>query len=74
MQWKFWKRKKDKPGSAEEIDAAQGPETADDTPQSPLTVSSRQILGLQQLIGNQAVLRMMNWPGAEDSERLKQGR
>jgi hypothetical protein len=74
MHWKFWKRKKDKPGSAEEISAVQGPETTDDTPQSPLTVSSRQILGLQQLIGNQAVLRMMNWPGAEDRERLKQSR
>jgi len=74
MQWKFWKRKKNKPGSTEETGAGQDAESAGETPQIPLPVSSREILGLQQLIGNQAVLRMMNWPAAQDRGSLKQSR
>lgn len=60
MQWKLWKRKKD--NSSTERDARV-------TPPYPLPVNSSEILGLQQLIGNQAVLQIMSRQNVEDSER-----
>jgi hypothetical protein len=60
MQWKLWKRKKDT--SSAEQDAC-------DTSKFPLPVNSSEILGLQQLIGNQAVLQIMNRQKAEDCGR-----
>jgi len=58
MQWKFWKRKKGKEDSAAKRDAA----PQDANPRFPLltTSSATELLGLQRLIGNQAVLRMVN--------------
>jgi hypothetical protein len=67
MQWKFWKWKKNGPGREDA-------ETAAEIPRPPLPVSSREILGLQQLIGNQAVLRIMSSPLPKNQRRFKQGR
>lgn len=45
VKWKFWKKRRHKLG----VQSGAGPPV----------ISTREILGLQQLIGNQAVLRMM---------------
>lgn len=63
MQWKFWQRWRK--GSRK--DDARGPESAalteekDSSPVSSLLSqsSAQEILGLQRLVGNQAVLQMV---------------
>jgi hypothetical protein len=69
MQWRFWKWKKHRPGARKELSAEPDAEIAGEILQIPLPVSSREILGLQQLIGNQAVLQIMNRRVAEDGTR-----
>ena len=73
MQWKFWKRKTPGLPQRAQPDAAIRPRdvdatTPDASAPSPLLVASstNEILGLQRMIGNQAVLRMMQ--GVEGKE------
>jgi hypothetical protein len=65
MQWKFWKlgaKKKDADESALEALRAGGNAALG----WPANAGPQEILGLQKLVGNQAVLRMLakNPPGA----------
>lgn len=67
MSWKFWNRNKKSRNQAEVADAqtASPSGAATELPMGlgfPLLRSPKEILGLQQLIGNQEVLRMLD-PG-----------
>jgi hypothetical protein len=58
MQWRFWRRggrKKDADESALEQSRAE----ANAALAWPASAGAKEILGLQQLVGNQAVLRML---------------
>ena len=58
MQWRFWKRggkKKDTDESVPESLCAD----ANAAPGWPASAGTKEILGLQQLVGNQAVSRML---------------
>jgi len=61
MQWKFWRRKTKK--GARETDGlprtTKPPADNQGVPVSPLALSVRDVLGLQRLVGNQAVLRIL---------------
>jgi hypothetical protein len=77
MHWRFWERKnKNKKGGGEFPTASSpapktsGPE-AEGTGWLPLAGSAQEILGLQQLIGNQAVVRLF---APEKSRGVSQGR
>jgi hypothetical protein len=55
MQWRFWRRgkKRDPDDTAlERVEANAGPAW-------PASAGAKEILGLQQLVGNQAVLRLL---------------
>ena len=64
MSWKFWNRKATK---EKRVRGAAAPSSAkifawpetEELNWAPLTGGTKEILGLQQLIGNQAVLRFM---------------
>ena len=64
MQWRFWRRgkKKDADDVALERVRADAPASA-----WPANAGAKEILGLQQLVGNQAVLRLL----AKDSTHAK---
>jgi hypothetical protein len=67
MQWRFWKRGKKK--NADE--SATEPLCADAGAFTwPASAGAKEILGLQQLVGNQAVLRLLakDVNGAAESE------
>jgi hypothetical protein len=72
MQWKFWKR-----GRRKRAEPAPAVATPSDDAQGPLLPVStvKEVLGLQQVIGNQAVLRILAGGNrsAEDN-RLPGGR
>lgn len=68
MQWKFWRRKAKK--GAPEADGlpqtTKPPADNQGVPVWPLALSVKDVLGLQRLVGNQAVLRIL---GPEISAR-----
>ena len=58
MNWRFWRRggkKKD----ADEPALEQSRAEVNEAPGWPANAGAREILGLQQLVGNQAVLRLL---------------
>jgi hypothetical protein len=60
MQWKFWRRKKKRGG--EKADGLLTTTSQNDIrgiPVPPLAISVKDVLGLQRLVGNQAVLRIL---------------
>ena len=74
MQWRFWRR-----SGRKDVDetAPEEPRTNADGTTWPANACAKEILGLQQLIGNQAVLRMLNrnehrvespFPGSKESD------
>lgn len=81
MQWKFWRRKTKK--GAQEADrlsqTAKLPADNQGVPVSPLALRVRDVLGLQRLVGNQAVLRILapeisaRAPDAKEPGRLVDG-
>jgi len=77
MQWKFWERKnKDGKGGRDFSTASSSTQTtfgpeAEGVGWFPLTGSAKEILGLQQLIGNQAVVRLL---APEKPRSVSQGR
>jgi hypothetical protein len=65
MQWRFWRR-----GKKRDVDDAaleQLRAEANAGPAWPASAGAKEILGLQQLVGNQAVLRLL----AKDSTHAK---
>ena len=67
MHWRFWRRKT---RNQHEADADAQASQADARPSMPLQYSTvKEVLALQQLIGNQTVLRMI----APDSRRRETG-
>ena len=61
MQWKFWRRGDDKKGRKAHVLSTAQPREQDANALPPLLAPStvKEILGLQQLIGNQAVLQIL---------------
>jgi hypothetical protein len=60
MHWKFWKRgDKKKDGNPDQSAVAQPGEDGKASPALQAAASAKEILGLQKLIGNQAVLQIM---------------
>jgi hypothetical protein len=63
-RWKFWKR-----AGKREVTEPLPPEP-NPAPEWPTSMSAKEILGLQQLIGNQAVLQMLG--KVSNSTQVKQ--
>jgi hypothetical protein len=56
MQWRFWRRAKK---NDTDESALEPPRTDANTVSWPASAGAKEILGLQQLVGNQAVLRLL---------------
>ena len=61
MRWAFWRRSEKQNNDPPEVSSAPAQNTPSQFPLFTPT-SASELLGLQRLIGNQAVLRMLNPP------------
>ena len=59
MQWNFWKRRDKENREADGSSVAQRPEPDSIVPPLPAPGTVKELLGLQRLIGNQAVLQIL---------------
>jgi len=59
MQWKFWRRGDKENRKADTSSVAQSPEPDSIVPPLPAPGTVKELLGLQRLIGNQAVLQIL---------------
>jgi len=71
MQWRFWRRWSNKK-DAEESASEQWRADANTMSAWPANAGAKEILGLQQLVGNQAVLRLLSKdPSSANGESRK---